>query len=109
MTSAMWNRRGTNDVPDGQGRAGHHRRCPEQDFGTMSRGFPADAHPVIHEHELYSAELAGDILLDLPRAGTFEQEGGGSRRALRADAAAEAVSAGARDTRFREVLSVQLP
>jgi CRISPR-associated protein Cas7/Cst2/DevR subtype I-B len=27
----------------------------EQDFGTMSRGFPADAHPVIHEHELYSA------------------------------------------------------
>ena len=84
-------------------------RRPEQDFGTMSRGFPADAHPVIHEHELYSAELAGDILLDLPRAGTFEQEGGGSRRALRADAAAEAVSAGARDTRFREVPSVQLP
>ena len=62
----------------------------------MSRGFPADAHPVIHEHEHYSAELAGDILLDLPRVGTFEQEGGGLRRALRADAAAEALTAGAR-------------
>lgn len=82
---------------------------PEQDFGTMSRGFPADAHPVIHEHELYSAKLAGDILLDLPRVGTFEQEGGGLRRALRADAAAEAITAGAQETRFRDVASVQLP
>ena len=36
-------------------------------------------------------------------------EGGGWRRALRADAAAEAIAAGARDTRFREVPSVQLP
>ena len=68
-------------------------RRPTPDFGTMSRGFPADAHPVIHEHEHYTAELAGDILLDLPRAGTFEQEGGGLRRALRADAAAEALAA----------------
>lgn len=84
-------------------------RRPEQDFGTMSRGFPADAHPVIHEHELYTAELAGDILLDLPRVGTFEQEGGGLRRALRADAAAEAMADGARETRFREIASVQLP
>lgn len=84
-------------------------RRPELDFGTMSRGFPADAHPVIHEHELYSAELAGDILLDLPRVGTFEQEGGGLRRALRADAAAEAMAAGGRETRFRDIASVQLP
>src|SRR5699024_5854431 len=44
------------------------------DFGTMSRDFPADANPVIHEHEHYTAELAGDILLDLPRVGTFEQD-----------------------------------
>jgi CRISPR-associated protein Cst2 len=84
-------------------------RRPELDFGTMSRGFPTDAHPVIHEHELYSAEVAGDILLDLPRVGTFEQEGGGLRRALRADAAAEAMAAGARETRFRDIASVQLP
>lgn len=84
-------------------------RRPERDFGTMSRGFPADAHPVIHEHEHYSAELAGDILLDLPRVGTFEQEGGGLRRALRADAAAEALTAGARETRFRDIASIQLP
>jgi CRISPR-associated protein Cst2 len=84
-------------------------RRPEQDFGTMSRGFPPDAHPVIHEHELYSAELAGDILLDLPRVGTFEQEGGGLRRALRADAAAEALASGAEEVRFRDVASIQLP
>jgi CRISPR-associated protein Cst2 len=84
-------------------------RRPERDFGTMSRGFPADTHPVIHEHELYSAELASDILLDLPRVGTFEQEGGGSRRALRADAAAEALAAGAQETRFRDIPSIQLP
>jgi CRISPR-associated protein Cst2 len=84
-------------------------RRPERDFGTMSRGFPADAHPVIHEHEHYSAELGGDILLDLPRVGTFEQEGGGLRRALRADAAAEALAAGAQETRFRDVASIRLP
>jgi len=84
-------------------------RRPSQDFGTMSRGFPADAHPVIHQHELYTAELAGDILLDLPRVGTFEQAGGGLRRALRADAAAEALAAGAVETTFRDVASVQLP
>jgi CRISPR-associated protein Cst2 len=84
-------------------------RRPEQDFGTMSRGFPPDAHPVIHEHELYSAELAGDILLDLPRVGTFEQDGGGLRRALRADAAAEALAAGAEEVTFRDVASIRLP
>jgi CRISPR-associated protein Cst2 len=84
-------------------------RRPERDFGTMTRGFPADAPPLIHEHELYSAELAGDLLLDLPRVGTFEQEGGGLRRALRADAAAEALAAGARETRFRNVPSIRLP
>jgi CRISPR-associated protein Cst2 len=84
-------------------------RRPERDFGTMSRGFPVDVHPVIHEHELYSAELAGDILLDLPRVGTFEQEGGGLRRALRSDAAAEALAAGACETRFRDISSVRLP
>jgi CRISPR-associated protein Cst2 len=80
-----------------------------RDFGTMSRDFPAGANPVIHEHELYSAELAGDILLDLPRVGTFEQEGGGLRRALRADAVEEALSAGATNVVFREVASIRLP
>ena len=84
-------------------------RRPAQDFGTMSRDFPAGEHPVIHEHELYSAELGGDILLDLPRAGTFELAGGGLRRALRADAAAEAVSNGAAEIMFRDVKSVRLP
>lgn len=84
-------------------------RPPKQDFGTMSRDFPAGEHPVIHEHELYSAELGGDILLDLPRVGTFEQDGGGLRRALQADAAAGAISSGAAEIVFRDVKSVRLP
>lgn len=84
-------------------------RQPTSDFGTMSRGFPAEANPVIHEHEHYTAELAGDVLLDLPRSGTFEQEGGGLRRALRPDAAAEAKQRGATEVTFRGVGSLRLP
>jgi CRISPR-associated protein Cst2 len=80
-----------------------------RDFGTMSRGFPPGANPVIHEHELYSAELAGDILLDLPRAGTFEQEGGGLRCALSPEAATAALAAGATSVVFRGVPSIRLP
>jgi CRISPR-associated protein Cst2 len=81
----------------------------EPDFGTMSRDFPAGENPVIHQHELYSAELGGDILLDLPRAGTFELAGGGLRRALGADVAAEAVGNGAAEIVFRDVKSLRLP
>jgi len=80
-----------------------------RDFGTMTRGFPADANPVIHEHQLYSAVAAGDILLDLPRVGTFEQEGGGLRRALHADGVKAASAAGAVQVKFRDVASIQLP
>jgi CRISPR-associated protein Cst2 len=84
-------------------------RPPKQDFGTMSRDFPVGEHPVIHEHELYSAELGGDILLDLPRVGTFEQDGGGLRRALAGGAAAEAINDGAAEIVFRDVKSIRLP
>lgn len=79
------------------------------DFGTMSRGFPSGEHPVIHEHQHYTTELAGDVLLDLPRVGTFEQAGGGLRVALRADTAAEALAAGAAEVHFRDVASLRLP
>ncbi|MCK9872561.1 type I-B CRISPR-associated protein Cas7/Cst2/DevR [Nocardiopsis dassonvillei] len=79
------------------------------DFGTMSRGFPADADPVIHEHEHYTAEMAGDVLLDLPRVGTFEQDGGGLRKALSSAAAQEAVTAGAAEYVLRGVGSLRLP
>ena len=79
------------------------------DFGTMSRDFPADANPVIHEHEHYTAELAGDLLLDLPRVGTFEQDGGGLRCALAKDAAEEALEAGAIECSLRGVGSMRLP
>jgi CRISPR-associated protein Cst2 len=84
-------------------------RKPTREWGTMTRGFPSGANPVTYEHELYSAELAGDILLDLPRVGTFEQEGGGLRRALNSAAAAEALAAGAEEVIFRDVASIRLP
>ncbi len=80
-----------------------------RDFGTMSRGFDAGENPVIHEHELYSAELAGDVLLDLPRIGTFETDGSGLRIALTADAAKEAASAGAERISFRGFSALRLP
>jgi len=79
------------------------------DFGTMSRDFPADANPVIHEHEHYTAELAGDILLDLPRVGTFEQDGGGLRCALAKESAEEALEAGAVEYSLRGIGSLRLP
>ena len=80
---------------------------PEKDFGAMSRGFPADADPVLHEHEHYTAELAGDVLLDLPRIGVFELEGG-LRRALSPAASSEALAAGAEEVQFRGVTSLRL-
>nr|WP_221308944.1 type I-B CRISPR-associated protein Cas7/Cst2/DevR [Nocardiopsis mwathae] len=81
-----------------------------QDFGTMSRGFSSGEDPVIHEHEHYTAELAADVLFDLPRVGTFEQNGGGLRRALGEKAAAEAkTSAGAVATTLRGVECLRLP
>jgi CRISPR-associated protein Cas7/Cst2/DevR subtype I-B len=80
-----------------------------KDFGTMSRGFAVGDNPVIHQHELYSAELAGDILLDLPRIGTFELDGNGLRRNLTPAAVTEAVRNGATETDFRGGRSLQLP
>lgn len=57
-------------------------QIPTSDFGTMTRGFASGENPVIHEHEHYTADVAGDVLLDLARVGTFETEGGGFRQAL---------------------------
>jgi hypothetical protein len=37
----------------------------------MSHGFDNGSDPAIHEREHYTSELAADILLDLPRVGTF--------------------------------------
>jgi CRISPR-associated protein Cst2 len=84
-------------------------RPPARDFGTMTRGFGAGDNPVIHEHQLYSAELAGDILLDLPRIGAFELDAGGLRRNLTPAAAQEAAQAGAEEIEFRGVRSIRLP
>jgi CRISPR-associated protein Cst2 len=85
----------------------HQNLC--QDFGTMSRGFAAGENPVIHAHEFYTAELAADILLDLPRVGVFEVDGSGLKVALTAQAAAEARQNGAVDTTLRDVAAVALP
>jgi len=82
---------------------------PARDFGTMSRGFHAGENPVIHEHEHYSADLAGDVLLDLPRVGTFEIGGSGLRTALLAEAAKEAEQAGAERVSFRGTGALRLP
>lgn len=81
---------------------------PTRDFGTMSRGFAAGENPVIHEHEHYTAELAGDLLLDVARIGTFEVGGSGLRVALTAQAAQEAAGAGAEPVDFRRVPSLRL-
>ncbi|MGH3936743.1 MAG: type I-B CRISPR-associated protein Cas7/Cst2/DevR [Pseudonocardiaceae bacterium] len=82
---------------------------PTRDFGTMSRGFNANENPVLHEHEHYSADLAGDVLLDLPRVGTFEMGGSGLRTALPAAAAKEAEQAGAEQVTFRGTGALRLP
>jgi CRISPR-associated protein Cas7/Cst2/DevR subtype I-B len=42
-------------------------RTPKRDFGTMSRGFGPGDNPVIHEHELYSAELATPTTAGRPK------------------------------------------
>ena len=80
-----------------------------RDFGTMTRGFEAGADPVIHEHELYTADLAGDVLLDLPRVGTFETNGHGLRISLTPTATEQALQAGAQPVTFRGVDAVRLP
>ncbi|WP_462187535.1 type I-B CRISPR-associated protein Cas7/Cst2/DevR, partial [Frankia sp. CcWB2] len=84
-------------------------RRPTEDFGTMSRGFQAGENPVLHGHELYSAELGGDLLLDLPRIGTFETGGSGLKIALTAEAAKDAVASGADSLTFRGSPALRLP
>lgn len=82
---------------------------PTEDFGTMSRDFPAGEHPVIHQHELYSAALAADVLLDVPRVGVFETDGSGLRIALSATAAQEAEAGGCTRTALRGTDALCLP
>ncbi len=84
-------------------------QSPTRDFGTMSRGFHAGENPVIHEHEHYSADVAGDVLLDLPRVGTFEMGGSGLRTALPAEAAKDAEQAGAERVTFRGTGALRMP
>lgn len=83
-------------------------RRPDRDFGTMSRGFAAGENPVLHGHEFYSAELAGDVLLDLPRIGVFETDGTGLKVALPEPAAKQAREAGAEEVGFRGTSALRL-
>jgi CRISPR-associated protein Cst2 len=79
------------------------------DFGTMSRGFATGQNPVIHEHEHYTGELAADLLLDLPRIGTFGQTGQERLPSLSPAAVADAIAAGAVERQFRRSTAIQLP
>lgn len=83
-------------------------RRPELDFGTMSRGFAAGENPVLHGHEFYTAELAGDVLVDLPRIGVFEIDGAGLKIALPEPAAEEARANGAEPVTFRGCSALRL-
>ncbi|MCO5996663.1 type I-B CRISPR-associated protein Cas7/Cst2/DevR [Actinoallomurus rhizosphaericola] len=78
------------------------------DYGTMSRDFPLGEHPVLHQHELYSAVLAADVLLDLPRVGVFETDGSGLRVALSPAAAEEAQANGAEPVTLRGTSALRL-
>jgi CRISPR-associated protein Cas7/Cst2/DevR subtype I-B len=82
---------------------------PVMDFGTMSRDFGPGTHPVIHEHEMYTADLAGDLLLDLPRVGSFELAGKTTKPALPSTTAAAIVSGGGSEVTLRGVKCVRLP
>lgn len=82
---------------------------PDSDFGTMSRGFAVGENPVIHEHEHYTGELAGDLLLDLPRVGVFETEASGLRVNLDKAAAKEVEAGGAEPLTFRGNAALRLP
>ena len=83
---------------------------PHEDFGTMSRGFAAGENPVIHSHQFYTADLAGDVLLDLPRVGTFEIDGSGMKIALTKQAQQEARERhGAQPVTLRGISSLRLP
>ncbi|MFC4908481.1 type I-B CRISPR-associated protein Cas7/Cst2/DevR [Actinomadura gamaensis] len=82
---------------------------PVMDFGTMSRDFEPGTHPVIHEHEMYTADLAGDLLLDLPRVGTFEIGGRTSKAALPGGLADEVVEKGGSEIVLRDLQCVRLP
>jgi CRISPR-associated protein Cst2 len=83
--------------------------APVTDFGTMSRGFEPGTNPVIHEHEMYTADLAGDLLLDLPRVGTFEVGGKTTKAALPGATATALVETGAANVTLRGVECVRLP
>ncbi|HEY9476541.1 MAG TPA: type I-B CRISPR-associated protein Cas7/Cst2/DevR [Mycobacteriales bacterium] len=82
---------------------------PTSDFGTMTRGFGPEDNPVIHQHEHYTTELAGDLLLDLPRVGTFEVDGGGLCQAFPSAVADEVRANGGEDTLLRGIPCVRLP
>ncbi|PZG34220.1 type I-B CRISPR-associated protein Cas7/Cst2/DevR [Spongiactinospora gelatinilytica] len=84
-------------------------RPPVRDFGTMSRGFAAGENPVLHAHEFYTAELAGDVLLDVPRVGVFEIDGTGLKVALPEPAALLARDNGAEPVTFRGGSALRLP
>lgn len=82
---------------------------PVMDFGTMSRDFEPGSHPVIHEHEMYTANLAGDLLVDLPRVGSFEVGGKTTKPAFPSSVAESVLKNGGSKVTVRGVDCVCLP
>ncbi|MGV9849292.1 type I-B CRISPR-associated protein Cas7/Cst2/DevR [Streptomyces sp. NPDC003442] len=82
---------------------------PTRDFGTMNRGLPTGANPILHEHEFYTAALQGDLRLDLARVGFFEQDGGVRKAALSDAAVQEALQMGCTETTRRGTSGLLLP
>ncbi|MGD3111321.1 type I-B CRISPR-associated protein Cas7/Cst2/DevR [Streptomyces sp. YGL11-2] len=82
---------------------------PTRDFGTMSRGLPTGANPILHEHEFYTAALQGDLRLDMQRIGFFEQQGTVRKAALSDEAVQEALQAGATEATRRGIAGILLP
>lgn len=77
------------------------------DFGTMTRGFATNDNPVLHEHEFYSGEMAGDVLVDVARVGVFPTSGT-LKPALLKDDELQARQAGAEEFQFRGMPALRL-
>jgi CRISPR-associated protein Cst2 len=80
---------------------------PTEDFGTMTRGHDED--PIIHSHEFFAGDLAGDLLIDVARIGVFPTAGGERRRNLNEEGIVDAREAGAMEMTFRGAAAMMLP
>lgn len=79
------------------------------DFGTMTRGFGDNDAPVIHEHEFYTGEMAGDVLIDVPRIGVFPTKGSLKPALLPSEEKTVRDNDGIEENEFRGHSALRLP